>query len=532
MKSLFSLISLFVALLTPSLLFADTETSQVWEPQVAGRFYPGNETVLKDQINAFFNKVPKQALKGRPLAIISPHAGYQYSGQVAAYGYNAIKDAGFNRVIILAPSHFMSGKRFRGVSILNVKSFKTPLGVIPVDEDACNQLLNTSEESKPEASASHQAIKLFGSHEGAYKGEHSLETQLPFLQMALNTFKLVPIIVGVLIDNDYDQVASTIRPLMDDKTLVVVSSDFTHYGEGYSYIPFKNNIEKNIHILDYGAFDKILSKDFDGLRVYRKETGINACGINPIALLLKLLPSEAQGEILNYDTSGHQSKDFSFSVSYASVLFTKPLETKSGHYIPKADTLNNNPSFCLTSKEKVLLLSLARSTLETYIKTGTSPKLDKIEYKLTPRLKENYGVFVTLKKHGELRGCIGYIVPRAPLSQAVIENTINSSARDWRFNPVEANEVSDITIEISVLSQTKKINGPDEFIVGKEGILIRKGSASAVFLPQVATEQGWDRAETLCQLCRKAGLFPDAWKDDDMEFFVFTANVFHEGEKT
>ena len=97
---------------------------------------------------------------------------------------------------------------------------------------------------------------------------------------------------------------------------------------------------------------------------------------------------------------------------------------------------------------------------------------------------------------------------------------------------MEAKEVRDITIEISVLSQMKKINGPDEFIVGKEGILIRKGSASAVFLPQVATEQGWDRAETLCQLCRKAGLFPDAWKDDDMEFFVFTANVFHEGEKT
>jgi AmmeMemoRadiSam system protein A len=350
--------------------------------------------------------------------------------------------------------------------------------------------------------------------------------------MALGTFKLIPIIVGVLTDNDYDQVANAIRPLMDDKTLVVVSSDFTHYGEGYGYIPFRNDIEKNIRILDYGAFDKILSKDFDGLRVYRKETGINACGIIPIALLLKLLPNEARGEILNYDTSGHQSNNFSFSVSYASFLFTKPLETKSGDYIPKADTLDNDLPFGLNNKEKALLFSLARSTLETYTKTGTSPKLDKIEDKLTPRLKENYGVFVTLKKHGELRGCIGHIVPRVPLSHAIIENTINSSANDWRFNPVEAKEIQDITIEISVLSQMKKINGPDEFIVGKEGIVIRKGPASAVFLPQVATEQGWDRAETLCQLCRKAGLSPDAWKDDDMEFFVFTANVFHEGEKT
>ncbi|HEY4481719.1 MAG TPA: AmmeMemoRadiSam system protein B [Candidatus Brocadiaceae bacterium] len=530
MKSLFLPISLFVALLTPSLLFAETETSQVWEPQVAGRFYPGNETVSKEQVDTFLKKIPKQSLKGKPLAIISPHAGYQYSGQVAAYGYSAIKDAGFNRVIILAPSHFMSGKRFRGVSILTVKNFKTPLGVIPVDEDVCNQLLNSSKESKPDASL--QATKLFGAYEGAYKGEHSLETQLPFLQMALGTFKLVPIIVGVLIDNDYDQVANAIRPLMDDKTLVVVSSDFTHYGEGYGYVPFKKDIEKNVRSLDYGAFDKILSKDFDGLRIYRKQTGINACGIIPIALLLKLLPGDAQGEILNYDTSGHQSNDFSFSVSYVSVIFTKPSEIKSGHYIPKTETLDDNQFFCLTNKEKSLLLSLARSTLETYTKTGVLPKLDQTEYELPPRLKEKYGVFVTLKKHGELRGCIGHIVPRDPLSHAVIENTINSSANDWRFNPVEAKEVQDITIEISVLSQMKKINGPDEFIVGKEGIVIRKGPASAVFLPQVATEQGWDRAETLCQLCRKAGLSPDAWKGDEMEFFVFTAHVFHEGEKT
>src|SRR3989339_1603006 len=531
MKLLFSLISLLIAVLTPSLLFAETEPQQFFEPQVAGRFYPGSEIALKDQINSFFKNVPKQTLKGNPIAIISPHAGYLYSGQVAAHGYSTIKDYGFNRAIVLSPSHFMGGKRFRGVSILNVKNFKTPLGIIPVDQDACNQLLNTSQ--TPSSSASQKTTPvLFGSYEGAYKGEHSLETQLPFLQLALKDFKLIPIMVGILIDNDYDLVANAIRPLMDDKTLVVVSSDFTHYGEGYGYVPFKKDVEKNIHTLDYGAFNKILSKDFEGLRAYRMETGINACGIIPIALLLKLLPREAQGEILNYDTSGHQSNDFSFSVSYVSIIFTKPSETKSGHYIPKADILNNKPSFCLTSKEKALLLSLARSTLETYTKTGTSPKLDKIEYKLTPRLKENYGVFVTLKKHGELRGCIGYIIPKSPLSHAVIENTINSSANDWRFSPVEAKEIPDITIEISVLSQTKKINRPDEFVVGKEGIIIRKGLASAVFLPQVATEQGWDRVETLCHLCRKAGLSPDAWKDDDTEFYVFTADVFHEGEKT
>ena len=531
MKLLFSLISLLIAVLTPSLLFAETEPQQVWEPQVAGRFYPGSEIALKDQINSFFKNVPKQTLKGKPLAVISPHAGYQYSGQVAAYGYSTIKDYGFNRAIVLSPSHFMGGKRFRGVSILNVKNFKTPLGIIPVDQEACNQLLNTSK--TPSSSASQKTTPvLFGSYEGAYKGEHSLETQLPFLQLALKDFKLIPIMVGILIDNDYDLVANAIRPLMDDKTLVVVSSDFTHYGEGYGYVPFKKDVEKNIHTLDYGAFNKILSKDFEGLRAYRMETGINACGIIPVALLLKLLPNDAQGEILNYDTSGRQSNDFSFSVSYASIIFTKSTETKSGHNVPKLETQAINPSFSLTEDEKTFLLSLARNTLETYTKTGIPPKLNQTEQTISSRLKEKYGVFVTLKKCGELRGCIGYILPRTPLLQAVIENTINSSSNDWRFSPVEAKETSNITIEISVLSPPKKINGPDEFIVGKEGIVIRKGPSSAVFLPQVATEQGWDKTETLCQLCRKAGLSIDAWKDEGMEFYVFTADVFHEREKT
>ncbi|HHT9159909.1 MAG TPA: AmmeMemoRadiSam system protein A, partial [Candidatus Brocadiaceae bacterium] len=366
----------------------------------------------------------------------------------------------------------------------------------------------------------------------AFKEEHSLETQLPFLQMSINNFKLIPLMVCFLIQDDFDQVANAVKPLITDKTLIVVSSDFTHYGESYGYLPFKTDIEKNIRKYDYGLFEKILSKDFEGLKVYKQYTGITACGIFPMALLLKILPNDVQGEILSYDTSGRQLNDFSSSVSYASIIFTKPFESKSGQYVPKADTLDNNQSFGLTSKEKTVLLSLARNALETYTKTGVPPKFNQAEHALTPRLTDKYGVFVTLKKHGELRGCIGYIVPRTPLSQAVIENTINSSSNDWRFSPVEAKETSNITIEISVLSPLKKINGPDEFIVGKEGIVIRKGPSSAVFLPQVATEQGWDKTETLCQLCRKAGLSIDAWKNEGMDFYVFTADVFHEREKT
>lgn len=530
MKLLFAFVALLFASTAGSMLFAQGESLETWEPQVAGRFYPGNETALKDQISGFLQKIPQQSIQGKPIALISPHAGYQYSGQVAAYGYDAIRNNGFTRVIIISPSHFTSGKRFRGVSVLKVKNFKTPLGDVPVDQEACNQLLNSAPETTPQNSP-RKASSLFDSFEGAYQNEHSMETQLPFLQMALGTFKLVPIMVGILIDNDYDSVANAIRPLMDDKTLVVVSSDFTHFGEGYGYVPFKKDVEKNIRALDYGAIDKILSRDFDGLKQYRKETGINACGFYPILLMTKLLPADARGEVLKYDTSGRQSNNFSFSVSYASILFVKPSEKpeKKAEYRGPNGTSGKNQTGSLSNEEKETLLSLARSTLETYSSTGALPKID---VPITTTLQEKYGVFVTLKKNGELRGCIGHIIPRNSLYQSVIENTINSSVNDRRFLPVKSAEVSDISIEISVLSPLQKIAGPEEFVAGKEGILIRKGEASAVFLPQVALEQGWDRSETLCQLCRKAGLPSTAWESDDVEFFVFTADVFHEREKT
>ena len=520
MKSFLSAtVLLIIALITP-VLFAQTEQGatapEVWEPQVSGRFYPGNETALRDQIAAFFKNVPGQAPEGAPIAIISPHAGYQYSGQVAAYGYNAIKDRKFDRVIILALKHQLGLKRIRGISVSNAKNFKTPLGLIPVDRDACDLLLKTS--------------NLFGAYESAFKEEHSLETQLPFLQMSLKDFKIIPLSVCFLTKDDFEPIVNAIKPLISDSTLIVASSDFTHYGENYGFFPFKNDIEKNIHKYDYGLFEKILSKDFEGLKAYRQYTQINACGILPIALLLKLLPGDAQGEILNYDTSGHQLNNFSSSVSYASILFTRPVAEKSGDLAPPKDATGKQQSF-LTDQEKSLLLSLARSTLKTHTANGGARPVVSPGLSLTPRLMEKYGVFVTLKKAGELRGCIGHIAPREPLFRGVIENTVTSTSYDCRLNAVDAAEVSDITIEISVLSPPKMIKGPDEFVVGREGIIIRKGHANAVFLPQVAIEQGWDMAETLCHLCQKAGLSENAWKDDGMEFYVFTADVFCEGEK-
>ncbi|MEK7821493.1 MAG: AmmeMemoRadiSam system protein B, partial [Planctomycetota bacterium] len=292
----------------------DTTITDVQEPAVSGFFYPRDPEKLKEMLNRLLANAPQKELAGRPVALISPHAGYDYSGGVAAHGYKAVQGKGYKRVIVLAPSHY--GKRYRGAAILKARYYKTPLGQVEIDQEVCNQLVEHPPYFGRDA--------LFGYYSGAYKNEHSIETQLPFLQTVLGEFKLVPVLLGVLMEDDFQKIADALRPYMDENTLVVASSDFTHYGDRFSYTPFRSNIEENLKKLDHGATERILALDFDGLMRYREETGITACGFYPIAVLLKLLPKETQGTVLVYDTSGRMVNDFSQSVSYTSIVFTAP----------------------------------------------------------------------------------------------------------------------------------------------------------------------------------------------------------------
>ena len=480
------------------------EGQNVREPAVAGRFYPDAKAELSKKINNYLDKALIESLPGKPVAIISPHAGYQYSGAVAAYGFKAIKDYKYKRVIILAPSHY---SRYRGASILDVDAYKTPLGLVNLNSGICNNLVNNP--------------PFIGTFKNAHKREHSLEVQLPFLQTVLgDDFELIPVLISRLNSEEVDFIADKLRPLIDENTLIVVSSDFTHYGHGYDYVPFKKDVEANIRKLDHGAIERILALDLDGFFRYKGATGITACGFMPISVMMKILPSNVQGKVLNYDTSGNILDDFNTSVSYASIVFTRDIEPP--------DIIGDSNG--LNSDEKLTLLEVARKTLESSVKEGKRPDLNSGEYTLSQTLKNKRGVFVTLNKNGNLRGCIGHIQPREQLFDAVIDNTINSSMNDGRFRPVSEDELPDIEIDISVLSPIKKISGAEKFITGKHGIIIRLGGMRAVFLPQVATEQGWNREETLAHLCNKAGLPSYAWKDEEMEFFVFTAEVFHENK--
>lgn len=272
---------------------------------LAGTWYPESKSELDNEVSRYLAKADPKAPAGRIIGLISPHAGYQYSGQAAAFGYKLLeKNQDITRVIILAPSHHWG---FRGASILDVENYETPLGQIPVDLEVVDKL---------------RACTLISNTPYAHLQEHSLEIQLPFLQKVLKSFKLVPVVIGFLNGDDYRKLADALKPFFDEHTLVVASSDFTHFGYNFSYTPFNTNIKENLATLDGGAVEKIINKDFKGFRAYIDKTGITICGREPISVLLKMLPPDAVGTKLVYYTSGDLTGDFSSTVSYVSLVFT------------------------------------------------------------------------------------------------------------------------------------------------------------------------------------------------------------------
>ena len=488
----------------------------VRESVLAGSWYQSNPDALRKEIAKYFDavKMPEYVKSDANIVgLVVPHAGHQYSGPCAAYGYSLITGKSYKRVIIMGPSHRVG---FSGVSVTNATHYETPLGKIPVDRTACDKLLQDS--------------KLFSYQAVADKNEHSIEIQLPFLQTVLaDGYKIVPLVVGDLAD--YQATASDIKGIVDDTTLVIASSDFTHYGEDFGYVPFSDNIKDNLKKLDGGAIEQIVNMSAGGFNKYIKSTGATVCGYKPILLLLSILDKKSivdsthslrsvqEGVLLNYYTSGDLSGDYAHCVSYASIAFIKQGVTNVKEEAGEDD---------LNDAEQQTLLKLARVTLQQNF-SGMKRTIPN-EKLLTDRLRAKRGIFVTLKNRGELRGCIGRIFDPEPLYQEVIEYT-GYSAMDSRFqyNPVTAKEEPDIDIEISVLSPMKKVASYKDIVVGKHGVYLTKGGANAVFLPQVAPEQGWTRDEMLNQLAMKAGLDKDAWKAG-AEFMVFTAQVFSEKE--
>jgi AmmeMemoRadiSam system protein B/AmmeMemoRadiSam system protein A len=417
-----------------------------------------------------------------------------YSGQVAAYAYKLIEGRTFDSVVVVAPSHRAV---FKGASIYDRGGYRTPLGLVPVDVELSKKMMEKRKEIQflPEAHAE----------------EHSLEVQIPFLQVVLKSFKLIPIVMEPYWSWETCQtVASGIAETVKGKNvLLIASSDLSHF---HSY-------EKAVE-LDKIVLNHIEQFNPEGLNRDLKQSRCEACGGGPILSIMlaaKALGAN-KGKVLKYMNSGDVTGDRSRVVGYGAGVFYR---TAGGKEKMKEEK-KVGVDLGLSEQDKKSLHQIAKAVIENRVRGKTVPDF-KIE---SPTLKENRGAFVTIQKKGQLRGCIGYIEGRGPLHKTIEEMAEAAAFRDPRFTPVTEKELPDLEIEISVLTPLKKITDVREIEVGKHGIYIRKGWLSGLLLPQVATEYGWDRQTFLEHTCQKAGLPSNAWKDKDTEIYTFSADIF------
>ncbi|MDA3893670.1 MAG: AmmeMemoRadiSam system protein B [Salinivirgaceae bacterium] len=465
------------------------------KPVVSGRFYSADPLELESSLKEYFDKADYPEKTNFVNAIISPHAGYVYSGEVAASAFAYIDpDFEYENVFVLAPSHQLS---FKGASIYNIGNYETPLGEVAVNINLANKLLNQS--------------STFSFYNEAHKNEHSLEVQLPFLQYWLKKpFKLVPIVIGTQDLSVLKKLSDSLLPYFTNKNLFVISSDFSHFPNYNDAIIADTLISEAILTKDVKAVENAIKKN--------KKSGIknlatSACGISGIYTLLYLLEDkpDIQFEKIKYLNSGDSHfGDHSRVVGYLSFI---------------ASTKSYVDEFLLDDTDKEQLLSLARNAISSKLENNQNTELSSDNY--SAKLHSNCGVFVSIHKKKELRGCVGRFISDDPLFELVQKMAISSAFYDTRFSPISINDLGDITIEISILSPLKEITNHEEIIIGKHGIYIKQGYKKGTLLPQVAVKNNWSVEEFLGYCSKhKTGIGWDGWKN--AELYTYTAQIFKE----
>ncbi len=483
---------------------------------VAGGFYPADADRLRGEVASLVAAVAGPQPSSTPRALVVPHAGYAYSGRTAAKAFALLRGAEVRRVILLGPTHHV---RFSGGALPagRVTSFTTPLGEVPLDVEAVAAL---------------RADRDFRGPAEAHDPEHCLEVELPFLQVVAPDASIVPVLIGS--DTDREQcgrIARALAELLDPGTVVVVSSDFTHYGRQYGYTPFAGSSDVGERLLRLGraTAGRLAALDADGFAYQVEVSGDTVCGRRPLEVLGALLEGafSGRGEVVGITASGQLTGDWNLSVTYAAVGFEGAWHAWSPPAPPSA--LEE-----LSTQDATGLLGLARAVLRTHLTHDGSVAEFFAGHHISRRAHAPAGAFVTLHnqgaralREGRLRACMGIIEARQSAMDAVVQAAI-SAAHDPRFPPLEAAELDQVELEISLLSAPRRVSGPEAIRVGEHGVVLTKGVRRAVFLPQVATEQGWDRDTMLDHLARKAGLPAGAWRRG-ADFEVFTAQVFAEG---
>jgi len=475
---------------------------------VAGSFYPADPAALTGMIDDMLSHASSPPVDGAILAAVVPHAGYQYSGPVAAYTYAALKGRKYSRVIVIAPSHY---EGFGFTSVYDGDGYTTPLGTIRVDKAFAQQLAKMSGSIRL-SERGHRATS-----QGA---EHALEVQLPWLQRVLGDFTLVPIIMG---DQSYEssralgvalakllqQSSSSHQPSNPQETpsdtLIVASSDLSHYHTYNEAVRMDHKALGALQSWDYFS----MSRNFDS-RIWE------ACGGAPIvaAMIAAERMGANQARVLKYANSGDITGDRSRVVGYSADVFVKAQGAKA-----------EEAPFSLSEEEKAQLLGVARNSVEHAVREKRTYEPPAIADEV---LNQERGAFVTLTEAGALRGCIGYTSGAKPLYMTVRDTATLAALRDPRFRPVSASELADLEYEISVLSPLRRVLDAQKISVGQHGLLMKNGDREGLLLPQVPVEQRWDRTKFLEETCVKAGMAPNCWKDEDTDIFSFTAVIFGE----
>ncbi len=480
----------------------------VREPAVAGKFYPSNPEELRKMVSGHLANVPaEQGIDGQIIALIVPHAGLIYSGQVVAFNYKLLENSGVNKVILCGPSHQFG---FDGISVYGPGIvWKTPLGEVPCDDPLCNFLI-----------AYNKGISVIPD---AHAKEHCLEVQLPYLQTVLKDFTIVPVIMGYPNKSSIDMLAKALESLpFDNKTVMIASSDWQHYRP--ASVGGK---------MDSLGMECLKNLDPDALEKNLEEGKVEMCGGAPAVAVIRAAMAAGANKIkiLKYGDSGDVSGDKSSVVGYVAAVLYKSDE--KGGISPKKSKeksetrVSSDPElvkkYNLNDANKKELLKIARESIIAYLKDGNLP-----EFEVSEDLQKFGAAFVTLEEQEMLRGCIGHTTAEEPLAKTVSYCAVQAAVSDPRFPPVTPEEVGKLHIEISVLSSMQKINSFDEIKVGRDGLMIFKGSGRGLLLPQVATDYGWNATEFLEQTCNKAGLDRNAYKSVDAVIYRFQAVIFGE----
>jgi hypothetical protein len=475
------------------------DTLQNRQPAVAGQFYPSDSAELQRTLKKLFSKTPVRDANSEVRAIISPHAGYVFSGEVAAAAFNQLNpEKEYKTIFVIGSSHRNS---FAGGSVYSIGNYITPLGTVKTDFETAQKLVAGN--------------KVFAFDPNYHRAEHIIEVQIPFLQYCLEKdFKIVTILLGTQNKETCRQIAAALKPYFSPENLFVISTDFSHYPAYNDAVKTDKKMADAIATNDPAYFIKALDSSTE-----KKVVNLSTpCCSWPCVLTLMYL-TEDKDDILYKQLMYKNSGDSEYGEKNRVVGYYALSVVKK-----KQDTM------LLTETEKKELLLLARNAIQSFLAEKGIPEMDIKS--LPPALCAKAGAFVTLKKQGQLRGCIGHFDADEPLCKTVQKMAVAAANRDSRFSAVTAKEMNLIDIEISVLTPLQKIQNVNQIRLGTDGIYIKKGFRSGTFLPQVATDTGWDLEEFLGHCARdKAGIGWDGWKEEDTEIFVYQAIVFGENEE-